>query len=351
MPQEELSVVELRLLVAVAETGGFTAAASRLGLTQPAVSQAVRTCERKLGAVLFDRGRHGARPTPAGAVAVGHARRVLRLLSVMATETRAAAGDGALRGPLRIAAFRSAAAQLLPGVVARLTAAHPELAPEVLIVRELGRGTAGEVADGRADLGIATLDGSQGLPSGLVSGALLAEPYFLVHPKGHPAPRTLPLVDWAENCGSYTRAWWAGQDWMPATTLDAADDSVVLSLVARGVGMAVMPALALASAPAGVTVRDPGPGRPVRSVGYVTTVEAARGAAVRALIRELRAECSALAAPGQPLGRVVERAWGASEVQDEQGQAQGIGAAAGVIGVAGHREAQGGGVLGEPVQP
>ncbi|MGW1929444.1 helix-turn-helix domain-containing protein, partial [Streptomyces sp. NPDC001919] len=61
----ELAPRELRVLVAVADTGGFSAAAAVLGMTQSAVSHSVRGSERRLGAVLFDRGRSGASPTPA----------------------------------------------------------------------------------------------------------------------------------------------------------------------------------------------------------------------------------------------------------------------------------------------
>lgn len=62
----DLAPHELRVLVAVADTGGFSAAAGTLGLTQSAVSHSVRGSERKIGAVLFDRGRTGARATPPG---------------------------------------------------------------------------------------------------------------------------------------------------------------------------------------------------------------------------------------------------------------------------------------------
>ncbi len=290
----DLAPHELRILIAVERERGFTAAAMSLGMTQSAVSHAVRTCERKLGAVLFDRGRHGARPTAAGTRAVAYARRIVRLLEAMGQEVRGA-GDGAVTGPLRIAAFRSAAAHLLPAVLERLTGRHPGLSPEVRIVREIGRGTAGEVADGRADLGIATLDGA-GPPPGLVGARLFEEPYALAHPAGgaHADPRTLPLIDWDENCGSYTRAWWAGQDWIPPATIRAEDDTVVLSMIARGMGMSIMPMMTLAGAPADVTVTPLAPRPPRREVGYVTTPEAAESAAVRALIRELR---SAGAAP------------------------------------------------------
>ncbi|MFF2846690.1 LysR family transcriptional regulator [Streptomyces sp. NPDC058001] len=285
----DLAPRELRVLVAVAEAGGFSAAADTLGLTQSAVSHSVRGSERKIGAVLFERGRTGARATPAGEKAVAHARRVLRLLDVLTAEARGAARSDAAEGPLRIAAFRSAALHLLPPVLRRLRARHPGIEPRVRIVREVGRGTAGEVAAGKADIAIATLGGSTPLPPGLVASRLIEEPYALVHATGHAAPRSLPLVDWAENCGSYTRDWWAAQDWIPRATVEAEDDGAVLSLVSGGHGMAIMPALSLVGAPDSVGITDLGPERPTRQIGYVTTSELAGSAAVRALVRELRA--------------------------------------------------------------
>ncbi|MBM7170466.1 LysR family transcriptional regulator [Streptomyces sp. G44] len=284
----DLAPHELRVLAAVDRERGFSAAARALGLTQSAVSHSIRGTERKVGAVLFERGRKGATPTAAGAVAAAHARRVLRLLDALVTEARGAE-RGVAEGPLRIAAFRSAALHLLPAALARLAARHPGIRPEVRVVRELGAGTAGEVAEGRADVGIATLAGTSALPAGLIGGVLLDEPYALVHPAGHPDPRSLPLVDWHENCGSYTRAWWAGQDWIPRATVLAEDDGAVLSMVGNGHGMAIMPALSLTGAPDSVAVTDLGTDRPTRSVGYVTTPELAPSLAVRALVRELRA--------------------------------------------------------------
>ncbi|GAA2129827.1 LysR family transcriptional regulator [Kitasatospora kazusensis] len=290
----DLAPHELRILVAVDRGRSFTAAAEALGMSQSAVSHAVRTCERKVGAVLFERGRHGARATPAGERAVVHARHILHLLETLAAEARGAE-SGTVTGTLRIAAFRSAAAHVLPAVLARLAARHPGLVPRVRIVREVGRGTAGEVADGRADLGIATLDASAAPPPGLVSGRLFEESYALVHPAGHARPHGLPLVDWDENCGSYTRDWWSRQDWIPAARVNVEDDIATLSMVAQGLGMSIVPRSALIGVPPGVAVTDLGPQAPTRLVGYVTTPELARAVGVRALIRELR---SAVLPPG-----------------------------------------------------
>jgi DNA-binding transcriptional LysR family regulator len=238
---------------------------------------------------------------------VAHARRILRLLDVLTAEARGAAradgGAGAdgvapeVAGPLRIAAFRSAALHLLPPVLKRLRARHPGIEPQVRIVREVGRGTAGEVVDGRVDLALATLDGSAPLPAGVVAHGLLEEEDALVHPAGHGDPCSLPLVDWVENCGSYTRAWWAAQDWIPRATVEAEDDGAVLSLVSGGHGMAIMPALSLVGAPHSVEITDLGPERPTRCVGYVTTPELAGSVVVRALVRELRT-VGALSIPG-----------------------------------------------------
>ncbi|WP_327383082.1 LysR family transcriptional regulator [Streptomyces sp. NBC_01207] len=282
---------ELRILVAVADRGGFSAAAAALCLTQSAVSHSVRGSEAKVGTVLFERGRAGATPTPAGERAVALARRILRMYEVLGAEARGAV-RGAVEGVLRIAAFRSAALHLLPPALERLTARHPGIRPEVRVVREIGAGAAGEVAAGRADLGIATLGGSQDLAPGLLTGVLAQEAYRLVHPAGHPDPKGLPLMDWDENCGSYTRSWWRAQDWIPRATVKAEDDAMVLSMVGRGLGMAIMPELSLREAPAAVGITDLGPGGPVRQVGYVTTSESASTLAVRALIRELRSERS-----------------------------------------------------------
>jgi DNA-binding transcriptional LysR family regulator len=287
MSASELTPHELRLLLAVGHAGSFTAAATELGLTQSAVSHAVRTCEGKIGAILFDRGRGGARPTLAGERTLVHSRQILRQLEILTAEARGAAA-GTMSGPLRIAAFRSAAVRLLPPALERLTTRHPGLSPQVLIVPELGRGTAGEVADGRADLAIATLAEDAGPPPGLLAGELLREPYFLVHPKGHANPRGLPLIDWAENCSSYTRAWWSRQDWLPAATLDVADDGVVLSLVTQGIGMAILPRLTLAVTPEGVTVTQLGDSPPTRRIVHITTPATAQSLAVRELVRELR---------------------------------------------------------------
>lgn len=142
--------------------------------------------------------------------------------------------------------------------------------------------------EGRADLGLAKTGASSPVPGGRVGGVLREEAYALAHPAGHPAPRTLPLLHRAESRTSYTRAWWAARDRIPLATAEAQDVGAVLSTVARGLGMPIMPELSLEGAAGPVAVTDLGPDRPTCSVGYDTTPELGRSLAARALVGELR---------------------------------------------------------------
>ncbi|HCT80594.1 MAG TPA: LysR family transcriptional regulator [Micromonosporaceae bacterium] len=283
----DLAPSDLRILIAVHRERSFSAAAISLGLTQSAVSHAIRSAERKVGVVLFDRGRGGALPTAAGESVVTHARRVLRLLETMGREAQTVA-SGQASGVLRLATFRSAAVYLLPSVLERFSIKHPQVDIEVAIVRDVDRGLAGEVADGKADLALATVAPTTEIPASLISAELFAEPYWLIHPPKLSDLRLLPLITWDENCSEETKKWLAAQEWEPPKTIPAADDSVVLSMVAHGLGFAVMPRLSVANCDSRIAVQRLDGQTPTRHVGYVTTPEMAPTLAVREFIRVLR---------------------------------------------------------------
>lgn len=95
----------LRAVVLVAETGGFTAAAGRLGLSQAAISFKIGKLEDRLGVRLFDRGQRGARLTPAGVRLLPFARMALALdAALRAAFAGAETGDPGRDGPRRDAA-------------------------------------------------------------------------------------------------------------------------------------------------------------------------------------------------------------------------------------------------------
>jgi DNA-binding transcriptional LysR family regulator len=104
---------------AVAHAGSFSAAARELSLTQPAVSQQVAALERELGARLLHRGPGGLSLTDAGALALEHAEALAERMAI-ADAQLGELGDEA--GKLRVGAFPSALATVVPAAIARLGA-------------------------------------------------------------------------------------------------------------------------------------------------------------------------------------------------------------------------------------
>lgn len=116
----------LRVFAEVARTGSFTAAAPALGYTQSAVSRQISALEDEAGSPLFDRLPRGVRLTEAGARLLPHAQAVLDRLGAARREL-ADLRELAV-GRLRVAAFATAQAALVPRAIAAFRAAHPGVA-------------------------------------------------------------------------------------------------------------------------------------------------------------------------------------------------------------------------------
>jgi len=116
----------LRSFVLIAEAGGVTRAAERLGRTQSTVSLQLKRLEDGLGQVLLDRERHFA-PTANGELLLGYARRILAL----ANEARARMTEPDVDGPVRLGTPEDFATMRLPDVLWRFARAHPRVALEV----------------------------------------------------------------------------------------------------------------------------------------------------------------------------------------------------------------------------
>ncbi|MFI9382427.1 LysR family transcriptional regulator [Kutzneria sp. NPDC052558] len=148
-----MTLAQLRVLLAVVEHGGFTAAADRVGMSQPAVSRSVSALESELGAPLLARGRDGVTPTDAGEVVLRHAREVLRHFDLMRTEVAALAGE--VTGTLRLASLPSATGTLIASQLRLFRKRHPRVAVRLL------EGSDHEVRDwldqGVVDAGVVTL--------------------------------------------------------------------------------------------------------------------------------------------------------------------------------------------------
>src|ERR1700742_1796239 len=170
---------------AVAHERSFSAAARSLSLTQPAVSQQVAALERELGARLLDREPGGLRLTPAGEVLLAHADAVAERLELAGTQLAELASDTRLR----IGAFPSALAALVPTAIARLRETTPgaEATAEEGATVELAE----RVRRGRLHLAVGFQDASRPRREhpGTERRELLRESFLVALWPGHPLAR------------------------------------------------------------------------------------------------------------------------------------------------------------------
>lgn len=141
-----LSIDQLQTFLAVAETGSFTAAAGRLGFTQPAVSQQIRALEEQIGAArLFRRVGQRMHLTQAGETLLGYARDVVALAERAERHLQGLRGSANSR--IELACAPSTGERLLPALLAAFRDAHPdvqfsvEVGPAERLLHWLGEGS------------------------------------------------------------------------------------------------------------------------------------------------------------------------------------------------------------------
>lgn len=125
-----MDIKQLRALIAVADTGSVTKAASLLHIVQPAVSRQLRLLEEDVGAALFARGRYGMEVTEAGAVFVEHARRALAELDRARSELRVSEG---VSGTVTVGLLPSTCDLLASDLVAAVASRYPAIRLRVLM--------------------------------------------------------------------------------------------------------------------------------------------------------------------------------------------------------------------------
>jgi DNA-binding transcriptional LysR family regulator len=301
----ELTLAGLRVVLEVARTGSFSAAAERLDYTQSAVSRQVAVTEKAAGAPLFERHARGVRLTAAGEVLVRHAGQVLD--GVAAASQELAGLRDRLAGRLVVGGFPTAAAVLLPRAIARLISDHPGLrvqlmeAPTPVQLRALRRGR----------LQVAVLARGDGLPDYDLDGLHVAE-LRTGQGAGIAVPQSHPLAarEWVEPTELAGQAWVVGAShggapefgaWPglaePEVSFAVRDWPTRLGLVSAGLGIALVPGLAAPAMPHGVRwipVRSQGDGLR-RHVCAVTARDASPAA--RAMVRALEDEAADGARP------------------------------------------------------
>ncbi len=300
-----LNVARLRVLSEVARCGSFSAAADSLSYTQSAVSQQIAALEAETGMTLLRRQPRGVQLTSAGRTLVEHAEGILARLHAAEEELSAIAG---LRGgELRMASFPTAGATLMPVAIARFRATYPEVRltlaegePEEIAPRlhagefdlallfefsepeETPQAGAAGVADATGAAGVAEATDAAGDETGGESREkrveLLDDPMYLALPREHPLAhrRALRLEDlheqaWIQTsasspCARHVVRSCHAAGFEPEVAFESDDYQTVQGLVAAGVGVALIPELALSTVREDVLVRALSPHPPGRTV-------------------------------------------------------------------------------------
>lgn len=271
-----LNLGRLRVLCEVIERGSFSGAADALSYTQSAVSQAIARLEAEVGTALVVRDRRGVRATAAGATLAEQAEAIFT--QVDAAEEELAAVMGLRGGRLRMASFPSAGATLMPEAIAVFRAGHPDIA------LTLAEGEPEEVAPrlraGEIDLallyefpGVVEWTGAT-----LRSVTLLVDPMHVVLPAEHPlaGKQELTLTDLSEEewvqtsasspCARHVVRSCLAAGFEPKVTFESDDYETVQGLVAAGVGVALIPQLALTRERGDIVARELSPSSPARKV-------------------------------------------------------------------------------------
>jgi DNA-binding transcriptional LysR family regulator len=275
-----LDVRRLRVLHAVVETGSVTRAAARLSYTPSAISQQLATLERETGLPLVERAGRGLRPTAAGRLLAEHAEVVLARLD------EAEAALGALRdgrtGRVTVAAFFTAGSSLVPVALRDYRRDHPDVAVDVVVAEP--DEAIERVRSGRCDVGVVV---PYAAPAGDVADLhcrhLLDDPYRVVLPADHPlADRArVRLADLADEpwirtasapgyCQQQVAEACTAAGFTPRYAVEADEYPTTQGYAAAGLGVALVPLLALGAVATGVVVRRVDGPEPVRRVCAVT---------------------------------------------------------------------------------
>lgn len=184
------SLPELRVFLALAESGHFTRAADRLGMSQSSFSAALGRLESMLGARLFDRHTRACRPTAAGAALLPAARRLVADWEHLVADAHDLARFA--HGRVTVAAPNAQCALLLPPVIRRFREHHPMVRVVLHDVAE--HEVHALVRSGAADLGLATQTDAR---SDLVSTPLHADEFVAVMAPDHPLA-TRRALEWSQ---------------------------------------------------------------------------------------------------------------------------------------------------------
>lgn len=275
----DLELRHLQALRAVATEGTFGRAAAKLGYTQSAVSQQIAALERIVGENVFDRpgGPKPAKLTAAGKLLLGHADGVLDRVERL-TRDLGDYKDGAV-GRIDLGVFQSVAVKVVPVVVGRL--------------RETASGVDVRLFESRNDHQLVSMVANHELdlaftvgapsPPGLQVVDLVTDPFVAILPRDHPLGDAVAISDLRDNpligqpgedsCQRRIDAGLIDAGFDPEYFFRTTDNAAMQSMVRAGMGIAIVPYLAVDTNDPDIRISTLDPAIPARELKLVVGPE------------------------------------------------------------------------------
>jgi LysR family hydrogen peroxide-inducible transcriptional activator len=271
---DNFTLRQLRYFEALARHGHFGRAAEACSITQPALSVQIKELEESLGVALFERSARSVRLTSFGESFAKRTRAILQ--SVDELRDLARASREAFSGRLRLGVIPTIAPYLLPTLLRDLAKAHPSL--DIHVRETLTPRLVEELSDGRLDAAVVALPIKMPM---FTEVPLFSEQFFLVRHEAdadHPVPTVedlhkerLLMLEEGHCFRDQAMAFCNLQSPTPREGLDGSSLSTLVQMVGAGLGMTLIPEMAVAveTRSAAVAVEPLGKGEPSRTVGMI----------------------------------------------------------------------------------
>jgi len=246
-----MNIRQLRALLEVARQGSFTAAANRLFMAQPTLSELVAQVETALGLRLLERTTRRVTTTREGEMVVQIAERLVASFDEAVRDINAIAGGR--QGRISLAALPSAATRFIPPMIARFNEEHPNIG---IALRDANAfGVQRSVEQGEVEIGITSLWAAS---PAIDHETLVTDEFGLVCSVNHRLGKSFDPVRWSEVVGEdlvglgpqtgihqILAPLATDLSWLKRPKYEIENITTVLSLLERGVGIAILPALSL----------------------------------------------------------------------------------------------------------
>lgn len=291
---KNMTLKQFRYFEALARHRHFGHAADSCAISQPALSMQIKELEATLGTPLVERGPRDLRLTAFGEIFLDRVRAILREVDALGDLARAS--QGRLSGRLRLGVIPTIAPYLLPRIIARLSRAFPAI--DLNLRETVTRTLIEELNEGRLDAAIVALPVSE---PALAEIALFSENFVLVRPaedEGKPAPdrdmlreMRLLLLEEGHCFRDQALSFCEMGSTRPRELLDGSSLSTLVQMVGAGIGVTLIPEMAVPvetrSAAVSVThFADPQPSRNIGMVWRRSSPLARQLAAISEIVRQ-----------------------------------------------------------------